>query len=143
MNKVILIGNVGNSPNVKTLDSGASVASFSFATSERYKNQQGEKVELTEWHNLEAWNALVKVCQTIIQKGDRLCIEGRIKTEKWDDGTGINRSRTKIVVQRIELLGKKREQVEKEYPKQENATNKKAKKSKVTFEADPETDLPF
>ena len=148
MNKVILIGNVGNAPEIKTLESGVKLATFSLATAEKFINKQGEKVEQTDWHRLEAWNGLVKVCETIIQKGDRLCIEGKIKTEKWEDKDGNPRTTTKILVQRIELLGNRREQIEKqESPADSQApeaskTKGKGKKSKLVFEED-DNDLIF
>ena len=148
MNKVILIGNVGNAPEIKTLESGVKLATFSLATAEKFINKQGEKVEQTDWHRLEAWNGLVKVCETIIQKGDRLCIEGKIKTEKWEDKDGNPRTTTKILVQRIELLGNRREQIEmQESPADSQApeaskTKGKGKKSKLVFEED-DNDLIF
>ena len=149
MNKVILIGNVGNAPEIKTLESGVKLATFSLATAEKFTNKQGEKVGQTDWHRLEVWNGLTKVCETIIQKGDRLCIEGKIKTEKWEDKDGNPRTTTKILVQRIELLGNRREQIEKQESHAENQapeaskTKGKGKKSKVVFEADEDKDLPF
>eukprot|EP01036_Dinobryon_divergens_P034503 gene34503-44588_t len=151
MNKVILIGNVGVTPEVRTLESGVKVASFSLATSENYTNKKGEKVELTEWHRLEVWNGLAKVAETIIKKGDRLCIEGKIKAEKWEDKDGNPKTTVKIRVERIELLGNRREQVEKEAEKaQAKSTTKKGtpsevKKAETAFEAskNEKDDLPF
>jgi single-strand DNA-binding protein len=150
MNKVILIGNVGNDPEIRTLESGVKVANFSLATSEKYLKRspdggEPEKVEVTEWHRLEAWNGLTKVIETIIKKGDRLCIEGKIKSDKWEDSEGKNRITVKIRVERIELLGNRREQVEKQEEPSTKANKKssaKAEKPKVVFEANNE-DLPF
>ncbi len=156
MNKVILIGNVGSMPEVRTLESGVKVANFSIATTERYTKKDGaggepQKVELTEWHRLEVWNGLAKVAEEIIKKGDRLCIEGKIKTEKWEDGEGNKKTSIKIRVERIELLGNRREQVEKEAEKaQAKSTTKKGKpneekKAETSFEAskNDKDDLPF
>ena len=150
MNKVILIGNVGGTPEVRTLESGVKVANLSIATTESYTDKQGEKVKQTEWHRLEVWNGLAKVVEDIIKKGDRLCIEGKIKTEKWEDKDGNPKTSVKIRVELIELLGNRREQVEKEA---ENAQAKEAKKGKpseakkaeTSFEAskNEEGDLPF
>lgn len=151
MNKAILIGNVGSMPEVRTLESGAMVASFSLATSESYTDKQGEKVKQTEWHRLEVWNGLAKVAENIIKKGDRLCIEGKIKTEKWEDKEGNAKTAVKIRVERIELLGKRREEVEAKAEQDAKQTSKGGKKKpllgeegKVAFEASKnEGDLPF
>ncbi len=150
MNKVILIGNVGGTPEVRTLENGVKVANFSIATTERYTDKKGGKVEQTEWHRLEVWNGLAKVAETIIEKGDRLCIEGKIKTEKWEDKDGNPKSTVKIRVERIELLGNRREQVEQEAEKVQAKETKKgkpseAKKAETSFEAskNDKDDLPF
>lgn len=152
MNKAILIGNVGSTPEVRTLESGAMVASFSLATSESYTDKQGEKIKLTEWHRLEVWNGLAKVAENIIKKGDRLCIEGKIKSEKWEDKEGNTKTAVKIRVERIELLGNRREQVEQEAEKATNTAKEtkkgkpsEAKKAETSFEApkNEKDDLPF
>jgi single-strand DNA-binding protein len=153
MNKTILIGNVGGTPEVKTLESGTKVANFSLATNENYTKKDGTKVEQTEWHRLEVWGNLANVAETIIKKGDRICIEGKIRTEKWEDKEGNARTSVKIKVERIELLGKRREEVEtqaEEEAKQASKGNKKkpllgeTKESNVAFEAGKnEGDLPF
>lgn len=164
MNKVIgrrsaLIGNVGGTPEVRTLggdhsQNGVKVANFSIATTERYTDKNSNKVEQTEWHRLEVWNGLAKVAETIIKTGDRLCIEGKIKTEKWEDKDGNPKSTVKIRVERIEssgvpLLGNRREQVEQEGEKAQAKETKKgkpseAKKAETSFVATTgEGDLPF
>jgi single-strand DNA-binding protein len=152
MNKSILIGNVGGTPEVRTLESGVKVANFSLATNENYTKKDGTKVEQTEWHRLEVWGNLANVAETIIKKGDRICIEGKIRTEKWEDKEGNARTSVKIRVDRIELLGKRREEVEAK-AEQEAKQDPKGKKkpllgetqeSKVAFEAGKnEGDLPF
>ncbi len=152
MNKSILIGNVGGTPEVRTLESGVKVANFSLATNENYTKKDGTKVEQTEWHRLEVWGNLANVAETIIKKGDRICIEGKIRTEKWEDKEGNARTSVKIRVDRIELLGKRREEVEAK-AEQEAEQDPKGKKkpllgetqeSKVAFEAGKnEGDLPF
>lgn len=145
MNKVILIGNVGATPEVKSLENGLKVATFSLATTETFTTKNGEKTTQAEWHKVEAWNGLVSVCERIVQKGDRLCVEGRIKTETWEDKDQNKRTTTKIVLQRIELLGNKREQIEAQErvnePQQNPSKAPKKGKAKTTFEATD--DLPF
>jgi single-strand DNA-binding protein len=152
MNKTILIGNVGSTPEVRTLDGGTKVASFSLATNENYTKKDGTKVEQTEWHRLEVWGNLANVAETIIKKGDRICIEGKIRTEKWEDKDGNPKTSVKIRVERIELLGKRREEVEakaEQEAKQDPKGKKKTllgetKESKAVFEAKTgEGDLPF
>ena len=153
MNKTILIGNVGGMPEVRTLDSGTKVANFSLATNENYTKKDGTKVEQTEWHRLEVWGNLANVAETIIKKGDRICVEGKIRTEKWEDKEGSPKTSVKIRVERIELLGKRREEVETQAEaeaKQAPKGNKKkpllgeTKESNVAFEAGKnEGDLPF
>lgn len=150
MNKTILIGNVGGTPEVRTLDSGTKVANFSLATNENYTKKDGTKVEQTEWHRLEVWGNLANVAETIIKKGDRICIEGKIRTEKWEDKEGNPKTSVKIRVERIELLGKRREEVETQAEEEAPKGNKKkpllgeTQESKAVFEAKTgEGDLPF
>ncbi len=146
MNKVILIGNVGSTPEIKTLDSGTQIANFSMATTENYIKKDGTKVQDTTWHRVEVWNGIAKVVEKFIQKGDRLCIEGKIIVQEWTAEDGTKRNSVKIRVERLELLGNRREQVEKEAEKEENKEPEtkapKGKKSSVVFESDVK-DLPF
>jgi single-strand DNA-binding protein len=146
MNKVILIGNVGSTPEIKTLDGGTQVANFSMATTENYIKKDGTKVQDTTWHRIEVWNGIAKVVEKFIQKGDRLCIEGKIIVQEWTAEDGTKRNSVKIRVERLELLGNRREQVEKEAEKEENKEPEtkatKGKKSSVVFESDVK-DLPF
>lgn len=145
MNKAVLIGNVGNAPEIKTLDSGAKVVSLSIATNESYTNKAGEKVEQTEWHRIEGWNYIADAIEKHVKKGDRIYIEGKIGTQRWTDEQGYERNATKIRATRIEFLGYRREQILNEETKQPKGSNtKKAKKepAKVVFES-KEDDLPF
>ncbi len=154
MNKVILIGNVGGTPEVRTLDNGTKVATLSLATNENYTKKDGSKVEQAEWHRLEVWGSLVAIAESYVKTGDRLCIEGKIKTEEWEDKDGNPKSTVKIRVERIEsggvpLLGNRREQVEQEAEKAQAKEAKKgkpneAKKAETSFVATTgEGDLPF
>lgn len=91
INKAILLGNIGSDPEVKILDSGTSVASFSMATSESYKNKQGEKITNTEWHKIVIWNqSLVSFIENYLHKGDLIFIEGKIETKSYEkDGKTV------------------------------------------------------
>ena len=106
----MLIGNVGRDPEVRYLDGNsgnAKVATFTLATTERYRDRNGETRENTEWHNIVAWRGNADVAERFIRKGTQLFIEGRIRTRSWDDQTGNKRYTTEIIVDNLQLLGKK------------------------------------
>ncbi|MEL7585676.1 MAG: single-stranded DNA-binding protein [Prolixibacteraceae bacterium] len=105
VNKVILIGNVGKDPEVRHLDKDVTVANFPLATSESYTAKNGEKVTTTEWHNVVIWRGLAKVVEQYVKKGDKLYIEGRIRTRAWDDKDGNKRYTTEIYGDSMEMLG--------------------------------------
>jgi single-strand DNA-binding protein len=144
VNKVILIGNVGRDPEVRHLDKDVTVANFTLATSESYTAKNGEKVTTTEWHNIVVWRGLAKVVEQYVKKGDKLYIEGKIRTRTWDDKDGNKRYTTEIYVDNMEMLGG---------PKSaEGAGNSQAmphvgepanNQGDPGFEASEEDDLPF
>lgn len=105
VNKVILVGNLGKDPEIRTLDSGKSVASFSLATSEAYKDKNGQKVENTEWHNIVMWSPLAEIAQKFLKKGNQVYLEGKLSTRSWDDKEGNKRYTTEVVVREMTLLG--------------------------------------
>ena len=110
LNKVMLIGNVGRDPEVRYLDGNsgqAKVATFTLATTERYRDRNGETRENTEWHNIVAWRSTADVVEKFVKKGTQLYIEGRIRTRAWDDQTGNKRYTTEIMADNLQLLGKK------------------------------------
>ena len=109
INKVILLGRIGQDPEVKTVGE-TKVAKLSLATSESYKDKQGNKVENTEWHNLEIWDGLAKIAESYLKKGSQIYIEGKIKTDKWETDTGEKRSAVKIRVTSLTMLGGNQEQ---------------------------------
>lgn len=105
VNKVILLGNVGKDPEFKALPSGQPVVNFSLATSERYKDQQGNQQERTEWHNLVAYAKLAEIVRDYVKKGNKLYVEGRLTTRSWDDReTNKKVYRTEIVLTDMTLL---------------------------------------
>jgi single-strand DNA-binding protein len=108
VNKVILIGNVGRDPEVRYLDSGVAVATFSLATSERaYTLQNGTQVpERTEWHNLVLWRGLAETAEKYVHKGDKLYVEGKIRTRSYDDQNGVKRYTTEIFVDVMEIFSR-------------------------------------
>lgn len=107
VNKVILIGNLGKDPEVRHLEGGVTRVTFSLATSESYKDKNGNKVEHTEWHNIILWRGIAEVAEKYLKKGSLVYIEGRIKTRTWDDKDGNKRYTTEIVAENLSLLGGK------------------------------------
>lgn len=105
VNKVILVGNLGKDPEVRHLDSGRAVANFSLATSETYKNKQGERVTNTEWHNVVLWSPLAEIAEKFLKKGGQVYIEGKLTTRSWDDQDGNKRYTTEVVGRDLTLLG--------------------------------------
>jgi len=105
VNKAIIVGYLGADPDVKYLPSGDPVASMSIATSERWKDKDGERQEKTEWHRVVAFNRLADICGQYLSKGSLVYIEGRIQTRSWDDReTGVRRYATEIVATTLKML---------------------------------------
>jgi len=109
VNKVILIGNVGADPDVKYLEGGVAVANLRLATTERYRNKNGENVDQTEWHNIVLWRGLAEIVEKYVRKGMRLYIEGRIRTRSWDDQNGNKRYTTEIWADNMQMLSYRQE----------------------------------
>ena len=107
VNKVILIGNVGNDPEVKYIKEDVPVAKFSLATSESYKNKDGERVTNTEWHNIVVWRGLAKVVEKYVKKGSKLYIEGKLTHRKYEDKDGQTKYFTEIVCRDLTMLDSK------------------------------------
>lgn len=109
VNKVILIGNVGADPDVRYLEGGTAVANLRLATTESYKNKNGERVDQTEWHNIVLWRGLAEIVEKYVHKGMRLYIEGRIRTRSWDDQNGTKRYTTEIWADNMQMLSFKQD----------------------------------
>lgn len=109
VNKVILIGNLGKDPEVRHLDNGRAVANFSLATSETYKNKNGERVTTTEWHNIVMWTPLAEIAEKYFRKGNQIYIEGKLQTRTYDDKDGVRRYVTEVVGQNFSFIGSKNE----------------------------------
>ena len=107
VNKVILIGNLGKDPEVRYLDNGVAVANFSLATTESYKNKEGERVSQTEWHNIVLWRGLAEIAEKFLKKGSAIYVEGKIRSRKWEDKEGNTRYTTEILVDNMTMLGKR------------------------------------
>ena len=107
VNKVILVGNLGKDPEVRHLENGRAVANFSLATSETYKNKQGERVTNTEWHNIVLWSPIAEIAEKFLKKGNQVYIEGKLTSRSWDDQDGNKRYTTEVVGNNLTLLGTK------------------------------------
>jgi single-strand DNA-binding protein len=105
INKAILVGNVGKDPEIRHLDSGVAVATFSLATSETYIAKNGDKVTSTEWHNIVLWRGLAEIAEKYVRKGKQLYIEGRIRTRSYEDKDGQKKYITEINGDVMKLLG--------------------------------------
>ena len=105
INRVILVGNLGKDPEIRHLEGGVAVARFSLATSESFKDKTGNKQERTEWHNIVAWRGLAEIAEKYIKKGQSVYIEGKIRTNNYQDKEGIQRSSIEIVADNITMLG--------------------------------------
>ncbi|WP_436514422.1 single-stranded DNA-binding protein [Ekhidna sp. To15] len=105
VNKVILVGRLGKDPEVRHLENGATVANFSLATSETYKDRQtGERREQTEWHNVVLWRGLAEVAEKYVKKGDMIYVEGKLRTRSWEKD-GVTRYTTEVVGDNMTMLG--------------------------------------
>lgn len=106
LNKVMIIGRLGKDPEVRYTASGTAVCSFSVATDESFKNKAGEKVEKSEWHNIQVWQKLAEICGEYLKKGSLAYFEGRLQTRSWEKD-GVTRYTTEIVCEKMQMLGGK------------------------------------
>ncbi len=107
LNKVMLIGNLGKDPEMRYLPSGEAVANFSIATTEKFKDKNGDMQEVTEWHRISFFGRIAEVCGQYLKKGSPVYIEGSIRTRKWQDKEGKDRYTTEIRGDRMQMLGSK------------------------------------
>ena len=105
VNKVILVGNLGNDPEVRYMPNGNAVANLSLATSESWKDQQGQVQERTEWHRLTMYRRLAEIAGEYLKKGSQIYVEGKLQTRKWQDQQGQDRYATEIIVDQMQMLG--------------------------------------
>ena len=106
LNKVLLIGNLGKNPEIRYTTSGTAVASFTLATSEKFKNKGGEWEERTEWHNVTLWGRLAEIAGEYLSKGKMVYLEGKLQTRKWQDKDGKDRYTTEIVGEKMQMLSR-------------------------------------
>jgi len=108
-NKVQLIGNLGNAPEIKTLESGKKMARFSIATNEVYRNARGEKITETQWHNLVAWGKVAEIVEKFLTKGKEIALEGKLVNRSYNDKDGNKKFVTEVQVNEILMLGSRAE----------------------------------
>ena len=106
-NKVQLIGNLGNDPEVITLESGKKLAKFSIATNDSYRNANGEKITDTQWHNVIAWNKTAEIVEKYLTKGNEIAVEGKLTSRSYENKEGVKKYITEIVVNELLMLGGK------------------------------------
>lgn len=107
VNKVILVGNLGNDPEMRYAQSGSAICTLSVATSESWKNKEGEQQERTEWHRCKAFGRLAEICGEYLKKGRQVYIEGSLRTEKYTDKAGVEKYSTDIIMSEMQMLGGK------------------------------------
>ena len=105
VNKVILIGNLGQDPEIRYMPSGDAVANLSIATTDKFKDKSGEKQEVTEWHRVSFFGRLAEICGEYLKKGSQVYVEGSLRTRKWQDKEGQDRYTTEIRGDRMQMLG--------------------------------------
>lgn len=140
VNKVILLGNLGRDPEVRSLENGTKVASFSIATTESYKDKTtGERKELTEWHNIVLWRGLAEVAEKYLTKGSKIYLEGKLQTRSYQDKEGVTKYTTEIVGRELNMIGGRPEGGESYSPAQSPSSNV----AESAVSEDPTDDLPF
>ena len=145
LNKVMLIGNVGKEPDVRYLDHGVAVATFTLATTERgYRLQNGTEVpERTEWHNIVFWKGLAETVEKYVHKGDKLFIEGKIRSRSYDDQNGIKRYITEIFADYMEMLTPRNPSVAVSTPAAARPTVANTNETNMNGKINESEDLPF
>jgi single-strand DNA-binding protein len=140
VNKVILLGNLGADPEVRYTPSGMAVANFRIATSESYKNKEGQKEDKTEWHKIVTFGKLAEICGEYLNKGKQVYLEGRIQTSQWEDKEGNKRYTTEIICNQMQMLGRAGEKgsVPAEGPPEDSGGGSQAKEDTSDFD-----DVPF
>jgi single-strand DNA-binding protein len=109
VNKVILVGNLGNDPEVRYMPNGNAVANLSIATSESWKDQQGQLQEKTEWHKVTMYRRLAEIAGEYLKKGSQIYLEGKLQTRKWQDQQGNDRYTTEVIADQLQMLGGRNE----------------------------------
>ena len=155
VNKVMLVGRLGQDPDVRYMPNETAVCNFSLATSRRYKNKDGERVENTEWHRVVMFGKLAEIAKEYVKKGSQIYIEGRLQSRKWQTKEGQDRYTTEIIAENMTMLGGKSDSAEgsnqssndsefsQEKKQSKEAMPESAAPSKNPFDALGDDDIPF
>jgi single-strand DNA-binding protein len=152
INKVILIGNLGSDPEIRNLENGAKVAQFSIATSETYKDKDGNKQEQTEWHRIVVWRALADIAESYLKKGSKVYLEGKLRTRSWTTKENTTQYTTEIIGDKIQMLDRREgpsggnfppPPTEEYSPKASPSTSPSFNEPPITSTHVMEDDLPF
>lgn len=147
VNKIILLGNAGRDPEIKSFENGSKVASFSLATTDKgYKKQDGTDVpEKTEWHNIVLWRGLAELAEKYIHKGDKVYVEGKLRTRSYEDKSGVKHYITEIYADSVELLSPKltSQSAQPSTPSQPVNEYQTYKSGSASQDYSPKDDLPF
>ena len=142
VNKVILIGNLGRDPEIKKLENGATLASFSMATSESYTDKvSGKKIENTDWHDVILWRGLAELAEKFLKKGMKIYVEGRLKKRSWQDREGNTRYNVEVIGDEMTILSKPDTDTKPKEPYTVEANQEISKMENL--ESDPEDTLPI
>lgn len=143
VNKVILIGNLGIDPEVRTLESGVKVCRLSIATSESYTNKEGNRVEQTEWHSVTLWRGLAEIAEKYLTKGNKVYVEGKLRTRSYKDKDGVDRYSTEIVADNMQMLGGTASGETSSAPRSNPQSQPQQQPAMGSSETDNADDLPF
>ena len=148
VNKVILIGNLGNDPEIRNLENGSKLARFSIATSESYTDKQtGQRRDITDWHNIVVWRGLADVAEKYLRKGAKIYVEGKLKTRSWQDDSGQTKYATEVVGDNFTMLGGRNDMQQESnksnpYPQEEKTSNTPLPNN-MEISDQEDDDLPF
>ncbi len=155
INKVVLIGNLGQDPELRYTGSGTAVCNMRLATSDRYKDQNGEFVDKTEWHNVVAWSRLAEICGEYLKKGSQVYFEGSLQTRSWEDRDGNTRYTTEVKAREMLILGRNDEgggnsgggYQQRSQPRQQQGGGYQQRQQQPAYQSNdtfqPDDDLPF
>jgi len=146
INKVILVGNLGNDPEVRYAQSGAAITTISVATSEQWTDKQGEKQERTEWHRVKFFGRLAEIAGEYLKKGRQVYIEGKLQTQKYTDKQGVEKYSTDIIAEQMQMLGGnpgEGDQRRERPPQQQRQTQRNEEPPARHSDPFPDDDIPF
>lgn len=123
LNKAIIQGNIGTKPEIRFTKQGRAVCNFNVATSDSFKDKNGEKQEHTEWHRIVVWGKTAEHCAKYLDKGSNVLVEGRLQTRKWDDNDGNKRYTTEIIASNVQFLNKPSDKNQSEEMPQASVSN--------------------